>query len=90
MLPIFIYLPETAQYYAVKGEHDRGKAALRKVNGGIPDYDDELEYAIIRNTIEEEVSNNEEVDTGSNLGQIVKSYIACFRGVSLASISFST
>jgi len=87
MLPIFIYLPETAQYYAAKGEHDRGKAALKKVNGGIADYDIELEYAIIRNTIEEEVASHEEVDTGSNFSQIIKSYIACFKGPDLVCLS---
>ena len=87
MLPIFIYLPETAQYYAAKGDHDRGKAALKKVNGGIADYDIELEYAIIRNTIEEEVASHEEVDTGSNFSQIIKSYIACFKGPDLVCLS---
>lgn len=82
MLPIFIYLPETASYYASRGEHEKGKATLRRVNGKVKGYDVDREYAIIFNTIEEEKRMRADLDIDANsFGEIVRSYLACFRGV---------
>lgn len=61
---------------------DKAKAALRRVNGGIPTYDVEAEYAIIKNTILEEQQISEETNP-QNIGGIVHSYIDCFRGPDL-------
>lgn len=82
MLPIFIYLPETASYYASRGEHDKGRATLRRVNGNVEGYDVDHEYAIVFHTIEEERRAREELDYDqSSVREILRSYLACFKGV---------
>jgi SP family sugar:H+ symporter-like MFS transporter len=84
MAPIFIYLPETASYFAARGEHDKGRATLQRVNGNVEGYDVDQEYAIILNTIEEERRSREYLDYNPNsVREILTSYIACFRGTNL-------
>ncbi|OBU00900.1 hypothetical protein VE01_00842 [Pseudogymnoascus verrucosus] len=61
MLPIFIYLPETAAYFAARGQDEKGKATLRRVNGNVEGYDVDAEYAIIKNTILHERAIDEEI-----------------------------
>ncbi|EEY17267.1 sugar transporter [Verticillium alfalfae VaMs.102] len=49
MLPIFLWLPETAHYYAERDLDEKGRASLDRVNGQVPAYDVDAEYAIIKN-----------------------------------------
>ncbi|RSM15147.1 hypothetical protein CDV31_005081 [Fusarium ambrosium] len=78
MLPIFIWLPETPAYYAERDQDEQGKKTLRRVNGGVQDYDVETEYAIIKNTILEERNQREE--HGQSFADIISTYLACFKG----------
>ncbi|WWC91994.1 uncharacterized protein L201_006948 [Kwoniella dendrophila CBS 6074] len=81
MLPIFLYLPETPAYFAARGLHDQGIAVLRRVNGGIKGYNVEEEYAVIRNTIEEEQERSAALGLDDNNWRaILRSYVECFRG----------
>ncbi|KAF5012333.1 hypothetical protein FDECE_1560 [Fusarium decemcellulare] len=82
MLPIFIWLPETPQYYAERGQDENGKKTLRRVNGTVTGYDVDTEYSIIKNSIlEQRKRNNQigEVDLGWR--GVAKSYVECFKGV---------
>ncbi|KAL2676510.1 hypothetical protein Neosp_010270 [[Neocosmospora] mangrovei] len=82
MLPIFIWLPETPQYYAERGQDDNGKKTLKRVNGKVAGYDVDTEYAIIKNSIlEQRKRKNELEETGLGWKALVKSYVDCFRGV---------
>ncbi|KAL1959385.1 hypothetical protein VTO42DRAFT_2188 [Malbranchea cinnamomea] len=83
MLPIFLWLPETPHYYAERDMDERGKQALRRVNGNVKGYDVELEYSIIKNTILEERRLRQEAlgPEGSKTWiRVMKSYIECFKG----------
>ena len=82
MLPIFIWLPETPAYYAARGQDDRGKATLHRVNGGIAGYDVETEYAIIKHSIEKEEEESLETSP-QNWRALLRSYVDCFRGPDL-------
>ncbi|KAI9157947.1 sugar transporter [Paramyrothecium foliicola] len=78
MLPIFIWLPETPAYFAARGLDDKGKAALRRVNGKVPGYNVDHEYAIIKNTILEENGREQEAEPNS-WKELLKSYLECFK-----------
>lgn len=80
MLPIFLWLPETAQYFAARDEDDKGIATLRRVNGGIEGYDCEAEYTIIKNVILEERQRRAELglDQTKTAKEVLKSYATCF------------
>ncbi|KAH8897928.1 MFS general substrate transporter [Thozetella sp. PMI_491] len=80
MLPVFLWLPETAAYYASRELDEKGKETLRRVNGNVEGYDVETEYAIIRNTImEERRQNSHAQETGAK--QVLMSYLECLQGV---------
>ncbi|KAM0547260.1 hypothetical protein ACHAPJ_010522 [Fusarium lateritium] len=81
MLPVFLWLPETPQYYAERGQDDRGKKTLNRVNGKVPGYDVETEYTIMKNSILEQRKRKNEFEE-ADLGwkRLAKSYIDCFRG----------
>ncbi|KAH6894644.1 general substrate transporter [Thelonectria olida] len=81
MLPIFIWLPETAQYYAERGQDEQGKKTLHRVNGNVPGYDVEVEYAIMKNIILEQRQRRQELD-GDGMGwrKVLRSYAECFKG----------
>ncbi|KAI8657187.1 MFS domain-containing protein [Fusarium keratoplasticum] len=82
MLPIFIWLPETPQYYAERGQDDNGKKTLARVNGKVAGYDVDTEYAIIKNSIlEQRKRKNELEETGLGWKAVAKSYVDCFKGV---------
>ncbi|CAK7235466.1 high affinity glucose transporter [Sporothrix bragantina] len=51
-VPVSILLPESPWYYAKKKQHDRAKAALQKLNGAVPGYDVDHEYAVIAEEVE--------------------------------------
>ncbi|KAG7139279.1 Major facilitator-type transporter ecdD like protein [Verticillium longisporum] len=87
MLPIFLWLPETAQYYAERDLDEKGRASLDRVNGRVPGYDVDAEYAIIKNSILEQRRRRQELeqDDGSSSSrkgwrELADSYVACFRG----------
>lgn len=64
-------------YYAARDMDDKGRAALRKVNGKVEGYDVDAEYAIIRNTILHEFKRDETTqDQGWK--SLLKSYATCF------------
>ncbi|KAM0325873.1 hypothetical protein ACHAQA_007176 [Verticillium albo-atrum] len=77
MLPIFFWLPETPAYYAARGEDDKGIATLRRVNGKVPGFNVEEEYAIIRHTVIEEQGADKETEAHS-FKQLTRSYAECF------------
>lgn len=82
MLPIFIWLPETAQYYAERNQDDRGIKTLRRINGTVPGYDVEMEYSIIKNgIIEQRKRKNELGEDNLTWRQLMRSYVDCFTGV---------
>ena len=72
-------------YYASRGLHEQGRKTLQRVNGGIPGYDVELEYAVVVNTIEEERRERSDEDNISltDVRGLLRSYADCFRGVNL-------
>lgn len=51
-IPVTIFLPESPWYYAKKKQHARAKAALQKLNGAVPGYDVNHEYAVIADEVE--------------------------------------
>lgn len=79
MLPIFIWLPETPAYFAARGQDDKGKAALRRVNGAVEGYDVDVEYAIIKHSIKKEEESLGEI-APHNWRALLQSYIDCFKG----------
>lgn len=84
MAPIFLWLPETPQYYAERDQDDRGRKTLRRLNGNVPGYDVDTEYNIIKNSILEQRRRQED-DAGAQSTQswnkLLKSYVECFQGV---------
>lgn len=48
------FLTDHAAYFAARGLDEKGKATLRRVHGGVTNYDVEVEFAIIKNPILEE------------------------------------
>ena len=84
MAPIFLWLPETPQYYAERDQHDRGRKTLRRLNGKVPGYDVDAEYDIIKNSImEQRRRHGEDLEGVSNntWKQLASSYVECFKGV---------
>lgn len=68
-------------YYAERDQDEKGKAALRRVNGKVDGYDVEAEYAIIKNTILEEHRQRRELGLDhESFTQLLRSYLACFQG----------
>lgn len=65
-------------YYAARGQDDKGKATLRRVNGNVPGYDVDREYTIIKNIIVLEQGHDNETKP-NNWKDLVQSYIDCFR-----------
>lgn len=71
-------------YYAAKDQDDLGRKTLRRVNGSVPGYDVEGEYAIIKNIILEERAIRSELGVETNNWKdLIHSYVACFRGTNL-------
>lgn len=54
MLAIYIYMPESPWWCANHGHHERGRAIVARLNGGIEGYDVDFHYEIIRQTVEHE------------------------------------
>lgn len=51
-VPVAIFAPESPWYYANKYDHDGAKRMLLKINGNVPGYDAEHEYAVIAAEVE--------------------------------------
>ncbi|WWD01005.1 hypothetical protein V866_007943 [Kwoniella sp. B9012] len=52
---IYVFLlPESPWWYAKKGMHEKGKKVLQRLYGKVTGYDAEVEYGIIRRTVEAE------------------------------------
>ncbi|WVW80729.1 hypothetical protein I302_102715 [Kwoniella bestiolae CBS 10118] len=45
------FLPESPWYYARKHEHDKAKKSLVRLNGGIPGWDVDYEYEVLRTNV---------------------------------------
>lgn len=50
---VWCVLPESPRWYAEKGQIDKAKASLRRINGTVAGYDLEHEFAVIMQEIEE-------------------------------------
>lgn len=69
-------------YFAARDLDEKGKATLRRVHGGVTNYDVEVEYAIVKNTILEEHHLSDETSP-HNISGVLRSYLDCFRGPDL-------
>lgn len=69
-------------YFAARGLDEKGKATLRRVHGSVANYDVEVEYTIVRNTILEEQHLSDETGP-NNISGVLRSYLDCFRGPNL-------
>lgn len=78
----FANRPHHAAYFAARGLDEKGKATLRRVHGGVANYDVEVEYAIVKNTILEEQQLSDETSP-HNISGVLHSYLDCFRGPDL-------
>ena len=74
-LVVLAIIPETPRFYALRGKHDKGKRTLLRVNGSVPNYDVDHEYAIIL----------KEIEDGKILAAKQKdvTLLDCFRGTNL-------
>lgn len=79
----WILLTHHAAYFAARGLDEKGKATLRRVHGGVANYDVEVEYAIVRNTILEEQQHLSDETSPNNISGVLRSYLDCFRGPDL-------
>lgn len=74
---VLLFVPESPRFYAVKGQHDKARQAMRRVYRGVHDYDIEHEYGIILQEIEDgKVLTNKQKDM---------TLLDCFRGTNLVS-----
>ncbi|KAG4436677.1 hypothetical protein IFR05_007856 [Cadophora sp. M221] len=81
MLPIFIWIPETAAYYAARDQDDEGRASLRRINGKVEGYDVDAEFAVIKNTVIRERQEAEELGLHvKGWRPLLRSYMECFKG----------
>jgi hypothetical protein len=58
-----LLLPESPWYYARKHKHEKAKKALRTINGRVPGYDVEREYAVVQ----AELRRQEEESSGATI-----------------------
>lgn len=78
---VLAFLPESPRYYALRGNHEKAKKTLLRINGNVRGYDAEREYGIIQ----------KELEDGRNLmnKQKAENLLDCFRGTNLVSSSAS-
>lgn len=77
-----VLLPESPVWYCKNGKHDKAMASLRRLNGKLPDYDEEHEYAVFRQEVEE----SEALVAKSSK----YTWLACFKGTNLRRTLIST
>ncbi|RSH90015.1 hypothetical protein EHS25_001348 [Saitozyma podzolica] len=51
MLVVYLYIPESPWWCANRDQHERGRAALTRLNGGIKGYDVDFHYGLIKKTV---------------------------------------
>ncbi|WWC63091.1 uncharacterized protein I303_105690 [Kwoniella dejecticola CBS 10117] len=51
---IYAFLPESHWWHARQGHHEKGVKSMARINSNVPGYNAELEYAIVRRTVEHE------------------------------------
>lgn len=78
----WISLTDHAAYFAARGLDEKGKATHRRVHGGVANYDVQVEYAIVKNTILEDQQLSDETSP-HNISGVLRSYLDCFRGPDL-------
>lgn len=62
MLAVYLYIPETPYWCANNGQHDRGRAVVQRLNGGIKGYDVDFHYNLIRRAVDKEKSYQKQID----------------------------
>ncbi|SCZ98214.1 BZ3500_MvSof-1268-A1-R1_Chr3-2g06225 [Microbotryum saponariae] len=65
LIVLWAIIPESPWWHAGKGNEERGKATLRRLNGSVPGYDVNAEWDIMKATIEHERIAAEKLKTGS-------------------------
>ncbi|SGY51118.1 BQ5605_C001g00965 [Microbotryum silenes-dioicae] len=65
LIILWAIIPESPWWLAGKGNEERGKATLRRLNGSVPGYDVNAEWDIMKATIEHERIAAEKLKTGS-------------------------
>ncbi|WWC97802.1 hypothetical protein V866_004689 [Kwoniella sp. B9012] len=66
MAIVYICIPESPFWCATAGKHDRGRAVIKRLNGGIEGYDVDYHYDIIKRSVEKEKSYQKEIDGESH------------------------
>jgi hypothetical protein len=51
MLVVYLYIPESPWWCANRDQHERGRAVLSRLNGGIKGYDVDFHYGLIKKTV---------------------------------------
>ncbi|OWT36126.1 sugar transporter [Cryptococcus neoformans Bt1] len=54
MIMVYLYLPESPWWCANHDKHDRGRAIVERLNGGIEGYDVDFHYSLIKKTVDNE------------------------------------
>jgi hypothetical protein len=89
MLGVYVFIPESPFWCANTGRHERGRAVIQRLNGGIPGYDVDYHYNIIKRSVEKERAY--EVDSGEQSRgflhelKTIKEVFVGVNGVSLVS-----
>lgn len=81
-IPVMLFLPESPVWYCRNGKHEKAMASLRRLTGRHEWYDEEHEYAVFRQGVEE----SEALAAKSSS----YSYLACFKGTNLRRTLIST
>jgi SP family general alpha glucoside:H+ symporter-like MFS transporter len=89
MLAVYLVIPETPYWCANSGNHERGRAVIQRLNGGISGYDVDYHYNLIRRTVDKEKSYQKQLD-GDGRGFLqelanVKEVLVGINGVSRGS-----
>lgn len=91
MIIIYIIIPESPYWCATSGNHERGRAVIQRLNGGIEGYDVDFHYNLIRQAVDKEKSFQKQIDgdRGGFLQELanVKEVLVGINGVSGASVS---
>ncbi|WWC64295.1 uncharacterized protein I303_106905 [Kwoniella dejecticola CBS 10117] len=66
MAIVYLHIPESPFWCASVGKHDKGRAVIKRLNGGIEGYDVDYHYNIIKRSIEKEQSYQKQIDGESH------------------------